>query len=538
MENPTDLLPPPLSQLPPKTLVLEQPPGWNFRKIVLCPQDISNRSSRRLNQCSQGSKCCILSDCSETECHGPLVQTFLTGMHMTVWTCSAHHSDETQYNCIDKDEKTVRIMTCMEYINMMQPLVVKLLSEQITLGPFVTILGRSLPEEIQTILHRDSTTDIICVSFIDTSKPPTFSLGFRRINGRHTMCLYIECVQPGGDACNVRVTNAIDTLKFVSQAKGGFGPFQLHRIPGQPIDPTKIECCDIPSLLYMLNNSDSQMIQEMFGLIIVTHGHTVIHKFMILLKSDIRSLIELVVSLSLRTMHNNPIIEKLLCPFMKFLSSIMTDAVNCQPPLRGSRRPVFFEYLITMGLMCAVARKHRIDAEWVSFMMWLLQMILVKLSVSAELEFLEIRECIFKLIEIQKDPKIVHDFPPMPGQIAALFNPEFQQDYNRFKASVQDEMQKQETATAVSISLARAGGGGGCAVVECVASAASAAPAAPVESTLQTSDKKICIVCMDNEANYVLVPCGHMQLCEECSNRVVDCPSCRTPVSLKMKVFL
>ena len=130
METPTDDLLPHLPHLPPQTLVLEQPPGWNFHELVLCPFDMSDRSSYRLNQVLQ---CCILSDCSETECHGPLVQTFLTGMHMTVWTCSAHHSDETQYNCLDKDEKTVRIMTCLEYLTMMQPLVVKLLSERITL---------------------------------------------------------------------------------------------------------------------------------------------------------------------------------------------------------------------------------------------------------------------------------------------------------------------------------------------------------------------------------------------------------------------
>jgi hypothetical protein len=532
MENPTDLPPP----LPPQTRVLEQPPGCKFHKIVLCPLDISNGSSHRLNQ---GPQCCILSECSERECNGQLVQTSLTGMNMTVWTCSAHRSDETLYDCLAEDGKTVVKMKYLDYIIMMQSLVVKLLSERIALGPFVTILRSSLPEEIQTILHRDSTTDNICVSFIDTSKPPTFSLELRRINGRYTMCLYIKCVRPGGDACNVRVTNAIDTLNFVSQVKGGFGPFQLHPMPGQPIDLTKIGCYDIPSLLYILNSSDSQMILEMFSSTLLTHGYTIICDFMILLKSDIRSLIELVMSLSLRTMHNNWIIRDLVCPFLTFLSSITTDAVNCQPPLKGSRRPAFFGKLIEMGLMCAVARKHRIDAEWVPFMMWLLQMILAKLSVSAELEFLEIRECIFDLIKIQKDPKIVHDFPPMPGQVAALFKSEFQEDYNRFKASVQDKFQGHKTATAVSISLARAGGGGGCAVVECVASAASAAsaaPAAPVESTLQT-DKNICIICLENPANYVLIPCGHLRFCKDCSDKLEKCPECRVPIKMRVRTY-
>lgn len=527
METPTDdLLPRPLSQLPPQTRVLEQPPGWDFHEIVFYP----------LGRLNQSPTCCILSDCSDIECRGSLVQTFLTGgrMHMSVWTCSAHNNNEKLFWCLAEDGKTFDRMKYLDYLNIMWPLVLKLLSEQITLGRSVTILGRSIPEEIQTILHREIKTNKICVSFIDKSKPLQLSLKLRSIDGRETLCLYIECVQPGGDACNVRVTNAISTANFVSKVKGGFGPWQLHPMPGQPIYPDKLEWCDIPSLLYMLNNSDSQMIQEMFGLFLLRDGYTVILEFMILLKSDIRSLIELVVSLSSRAVYKNWIIMNLLCPFMTLLSSRTTDAVNCQPPLRGSMKHEFFRKLIKMGLMCAVVQKHHIDTDWFPFMMWLLQMILAKLSVFAELEFLVIRERIFDLIKIQKDPKIVHDFPPMPGQVAALFKQEFKRDYNSFKASVQDEMQKQETATAVSISLARAGGGGGCAVVECVA---SAAPAAPLESTLQTSDKNVCIICMVNPVDCVLIPCGHLQFCEKCSNKVVNCPTCRGPIERCVKTF-
>jgi hypothetical protein len=440
---------------------------------------------------------------------------------MYILTCSAHCSDETLYNCLAEDEKTFRRMTYLAYMTMMKPFLDKLLSERITLGPFVTILRRDVPdvpETVQIILHRDRKTDDICVSFIDTSKPPTLSLELRRINGKDTMCLYIECVQPGGTACNVRVTNAINTVRYVSQIKGGFGPFQLHCMPGQPIDLSRIRSCDVPSLLYMINQSDSNMIREMFGLILSRRGYTVICEFMIMLKSDILSLIELVVSLSLKIMHNNPIIVNLLCPFMTFLSSMTTDAVNCRPPLKGSKKPAFFGKLIEMGLICAVARKHGIDTDWFPFMTWLLQMILAKLSVSAELEFLEIRERIFGLIGIQKDQKILHDLSDMPEQVAALFNPDFRVHYNHFKASVEADR----------VSGGRVSGGAAAHVVS--------APA-PVSPPLKVIEEPVCIVCMEKPQTHVLDPCGHQQMCGVCAQNCKTCPTCTTPIVKAIHVY-
>ena len=51
-------------------------------------------------------------------------------------------------------------------------------------------------------------------------------------------------------------------------------------------------------------------------------------------------------------------------------------------------------------------------------------------------------------------------------------------------------------------------------------------------------DSKTCVVCMDAPLQMVLVPCGHMCVCEECSSQILQCPLCRTPTENALKVFL
>ena len=55
----------------------------------------------------------------------------------------------------------------------------------------------------------------------------------------------------------------------------------------------------------------------------------------------------------------------------------------------------------------------------------------------------------------------------------------------------------------------------------------------------QRQDQDQCVVCMDGEINVVLVPCGHMILCETCANQLTNkkCPTCRQNISQIVKVF-
>lgn len=48
-----------------------------------------------------------------------------------------------------------------------------------------------------------------------------------------------------------------------------------------------------------------------------------------------------------------------------------------------------------------------------------------------------------------------------------------------------------------------------------------------------------CVICMDNLANVVCMPCKHLVLCAHCSQQesVHDCPICRTNVHEKMQIY-
>lgn len=42
-----------------------------------------------------------------------------------------------------------------------------------------------------------------------------------------------------------------------------------------------------------------------------------------------------------------------------------------------------------------------------------------------------------------------------------------------------------------------------------------------------------CIICCENDANTVIVSCGHQALCETCATTLTfkECPMCRTPIT-------
>ena len=49
---------------------------------------------------------------------------------------------------------------------------------------------------------------------------------------------------------------------------------------------------------------------------------------------------------------------------------------------------------------------------------------------------------------------------------------------------------------------------------------------------------KKCVICADETADHVLVPCGHMCLCSHCVSAATECPLCRVGAKRKVQVFL
>lgn len=64
----------------------------------------------------------------------------------------------------------------------------------------------------------------------------------------------------------------------------------------------------------------------------------------------------------------------------------------------------------------------------------------------------------------------------------------------------------------------------------------------PTSRTMGGPDSKVagCVVCLDNAANLVCLPCKHLALCSGCSGRTnVDaCPICRCKIDDRMEIFL
>ncbi len=55
------------------------------------------------------------------------------------------------------------------------------------------------------------------------------------------------------------------------------------------------------------------------------------------------------------------------------------------------------------------------------------------------------------------------------------------------------------------------------------------------------AESTLCIICMDQRREVVLVPCGHLVLCRKCSQRHITasklCPVCKAPVREICKVY-
>ena len=54
----------------------------------------------------------------------------------------------------------------------------------------------------------------------------------------------------------------------------------------------------------------------------------------------------------------------------------------------------------------------------------------------------------------------------------------------------------------------------------------------------QRKESQICKICMDKKINTVLVPCGHLQSCDECAAFLNICPWCRKLIDSKLRVYM
>ena len=56
-------------------------------------------------------------------------------------------------------------------------------------------------------------------------------------------------------------------------------------------------------------------------------------------------------------------------------------------------------------------------------------------------------------------------------------------------------------------------------------------------AAVPSAEEQTCAICLDRPPNVTFVPCGHKMTCEQCAERVRECPSCRAPIRLRQRTF-
>ena len=51
------------------------------------------------------------------------------------------------------------------------------------------------------------------------------------------------------------------------------------------------------------------------------------------------------------------------------------------------------------------------------------------------------------------------------------------------------------------------------------------------------AEEQTCAICLDRPPNVTFVPCGHKMTCEQCAERVSECPSCRAPIRVRQRTY-
>jgi hypothetical protein len=61
-----------------------------------------------------------------------------------------------------------------------------------------------------------------------------------------------------------------------------------------------------------------------------------------------------------------------------------------------------------------------------------------------------------------------------------------------------------------------------------------------IENSNTTRTESECVVCMDQSATLASSKCGHLCMCQDCSNLVSNCPICRQPFAKEnlIKIFI
>ncbi|XP_075295732.1 E3 ubiquitin-protein ligase LRSAM1 isoform X2 [Opisthocomus hoazin] len=63
-------------------------------------------------------------------------------------------------------------------------------------------------------------------------------------------------------------------------------------------------------------------------------------------------------------------------------------------------------------------------------------------------------------------------------------------------------------------------------------------PMVPTAPVLQWGEKKSeCVVCMEQEAQTIFLPCGHVCCCQSCCERLHACPLCRKDIAQRVRIF-
>lgn len=65
----------------------------------------------------------------------------------------------------------------------------------------------------------------------------------------------------------------------------------------------------------------------------------------------------------------------------------------------------------------------------------------------------------------------------------------------------------------------------------------SAAATVVTEKVDDDDDDGCCIICLDAKVEVMAYPCKHMQFCLDCLSQVSDCPTCRQPITERIKPF-
>ena len=68
-------------------------------------------------------------------------------------------------------------------------------------------------------------------------------------------------------------------------------------------------------------------------------------------------------------------------------------------------------------------------------------------------------------------------------------------------------------------------------------SATTASPCVPDNSAKEEDETNVCVVCLDNKIDVILLECGHVCACSDCASLLSSCPMCRAPIVRFVKMF-